>query len=484
MVPASVVFFILFNICAVSAVERLPAADKAKYKKYLEIFETSRNHYRPNSMENLKNATILMKEKFEGAGLEVKLHNFTTRDTTTGQSVSGTNVIGILKGQNFNTAKDEFIILGAHLDTRGLQNVGVDNDGSGLTALISLAEDLAGKDKCIQNYTILFVAFDRSETFDVQQGHGVCNKSCGSRAFINDLSVLIGSGSVKVAIIMDCISNFNNEDNSQKIYEQPIKDYFSHFYTVVQGLIYSNKGSYVAAVGREDEKLIVDKFVELFDDVKKSTYDQYRAVDFTWNFMGKPTGINLTNVETAFEKSDTLSFWDANLKSILLTDTCFQRNVLFSCKSLVWCDSYFKAAQDNSLGFMYTTVTAVKNLTKFLACTETDVNECKQGSAQCAEKASCINTYGSYRCNCKAGFTGDGFTCDDIDECTSQGLASCSRNAECINTPGSYSCNCKKGFTGDGYTCFGSDVSSTSTVTAPLCHIIMLLVVGLLEFMM
>lgn len=61
------------------------------------------------------------------------------------QSVSGTNVIGILEGQFFNTANDEVVILGAHLDTRGILHEGVNNDGSGLAALISLAEDLTGK---------------------------------------------------------------------------------------------------------------------------------------------------------------------------------------------------------------------------------------------------------------------------------------------------------------------------------------------------
>lgn len=65
------------------------------------------------------------------------------------QSVSGTNVIGILEGQFFNTANDEVVILGAHLDTRGILHEGVNNDGSGLVALISLAEDLAGK-YCVQ----------------------------------------------------------------------------------------------------------------------------------------------------------------------------------------------------------------------------------------------------------------------------------------------------------------------------------------------
>lgn len=163
---------------------------------------------------------------------------------------------------------------------------------------------ISGKDKCVQNHSILFVAFDRSETFDVQQGHAVCNKSCGSKAFVADMNTVIQRDSVKIAIIMDCISNFNQDANSQ-IYQQPIKDYFSTF-VEEQGLIYNNKGNYLAAVGREDEKEILTKYVELFDEVKKTTYDQYSVKDFMWNFMGKPTGINLTNVETAFDKSDTL----------------------------------------------------------------------------------------------------------------------------------------------------------------------------------
>lgn len=157
----------------------------------------------------------------------------------------------------------------------------------------------------MQNHSILFVAFDRSETFDVQRGNAVCNKSCGSTAFVSNINTVIPHGSVKIAIIMDCISNFNLDPESQKIYEQPIKDYFSNF-VFDQGDFYFNKGNYLVAVGREDEKEILTKYVDLFREVKKTTYDQYQAVDFMWNFKGKPTGINLTNVETAFEKSDTL----------------------------------------------------------------------------------------------------------------------------------------------------------------------------------
>lgn len=44
-------------------------------------------------------------------------------------------------------------------------------------------------------------------------------------------------------------------------------------------------------------------------------------------------------------------------------------------------------------------------------------------------------------------------TCPDVDECA-LGLAHCHADAECTNTHGSYKCNCKQGFLGDGiHTC-------------------------------
>ena len=42
----------------------------------------------------------------------------------------------------------------------------------------------------------------------------------------------------------------------------------------------------------------------------------------------------------------------------------------------------------------------------------------------------------------------------DIDECLNV-TVTCGENAECLNTEGSYSCQCKSGFTGDGYNCTG-----------------------------
>ncbi len=42
----------------------------------------------------------------------------------------------------------------------------------------------------------------------------------------------------------------------------------------------------------------------------------------------------------------------------------------------------------------------------------------------------------------------------DIDECEEE-LDTCDVNAICSNTPGSFACNCKRGYLGNGFKCEG-----------------------------
>ncbi|XP_033728275.1 cubilin-like [Pecten maximus] len=81
-----------------------------------------------------------------------------------------------------------------------------------------------------------------------------------------------------------------------------------------------------------------------------------------------------------------------------------------------------------------------------------DVNECQNGNNDCSENADCTNTEGSFSCACKDGFSGDGVTCLDENECQN-GNNNCSEDADCTNTEGSFSCQCKEGFSGDGVAC-------------------------------
>ena len=70
-------------------------------------------------------------------------------------------------------------------------------------------------------------------------------------------------------------------------------------------------------------------------------------------------------------------------------------------------------------------------------------------SSICSEYANCEMIGGNYTCSCWPGFSGNGQSCADIDECSLQG--SCHENSSCINVIGNYTCTCSPGYTGDGY---------------------------------
>lgn len=53
------------------------------------------------------------------------------------------------------------------------------------------------------------------------------------------------------------------------------------------------------------------------------------------------------------------------------------------------------------------------------------------------------------QCTCKSGFTGDGKTCNDDNECQ-LGTANCDSNATCTNTVGAFTCTCANGYRSTG----------------------------------
>lgn len=68
---------------------------------------------------------------------------------------------------------------------------------------------------------------------------------------------------------------------------------------------------------------------------------------------------------------------------------------------------------------------------------------CATSNGGCSANAYCFSwPNGQVSCYCKPGYTGDGKTCADVDECVTPGFnTGCHANAACSNTVGSWTCN-------------------------------------------
>uniref|UniRef100_A0A8D2LHA2 Signal peptide, CUB and EGF-like domain-containing protein 2 n=1 Tax=Varanus komodoensis TaxID=61221 RepID=A0A8D2LHA2_VARKO len=86
-----------------------------------------------------------------------------------------------------------------------------------------------------------------------------------------------------------------------------------------------------------------------------------------------------------------------------------------------------------------------------------NVDECAEGIDDCHPDAICQNTPKLYKCMCKPGYSGEGKTCKDIDECDNDFDGGCVH--ECFNIPGNYRCTCYDGFmlAQDGHNCLDVD---------------------------
>lgn len=101
-----------------------------------------------------------------------------------------------------------------------------------------------------------------------------------------------------------------------------------------------------------------------------------------------------------------------------------------------------------------------------------DKDECETGNNNCDTNSECINRIGDFECQCFPGFTSDDITtgkCYDIDECLT-GIHYCGPGAECNNLQGSFECNCLIGYSGDDDDqCYDIDECAVSETRLNTC---------------
>uniref|UniRef100_H3BBA5 Latent-transforming growth factor beta-binding protein 4 n=1 Tax=Latimeria chalumnae TaxID=7897 RepID=H3BBA5_LATCH len=99
-----------------------------------------------------------------------------------------------------------------------------------------------------------------------------------------------------------------------------------------------------------------------------------------------------------------------------------------------------------------------------------DINECL-AEARCGSGGRCVNTDGSYRCECSPGYriNSEGTECADVNECLEGDY--CFPNGECLNTVGSYNCLCAEGFmtSPEGSLCLDVDECSRGACQGGQC---------------
>ncbi|XP_073528509.1 EGF-containing fibulin-like extracellular matrix protein 1 [Phyllobates terribilis] len=97
-----------------------------------------------------------------------------------------------------------------------------------------------------------------------------------------------------------------------------------------------------------------------------------------------------------------------------------------------------------------------------------DVDECLTGTHNCRPDQVCNNVRGSFTCLCPRGYQKRGEQCIDIDECSISSFC----HHHCVNTLGSYYCQCNIGFqlAPNNYSCVDVDECSTSSPCAQECY--------------
>lgn len=93
-----------------------------------------------------------------------------------------------------------------------------------------------------------------------------------------------------------------------------------------------------------------------------------------------------------------------------------------------------------------------------------DADVCSISNGGCSPDATCTSNGVNMVCACNAGYSGDGRTCTDINECLIDN-GGCPSTQDCINTPGSHQClniqTCKDACTGELQGCMADAVGGS-----------------------
>ena len=171
---------------------------------FYEIFNRPRSDAYSSSLKDKSRELILA--RFKEYGLETNVQAFTANKN--GIQYKGKNLIAILPGKYRNVkGKDTIVLAGAHYDTVRT-SPGVDDNGSGMVAILEVARILSSMPQL--NHTVMFVAFDLEE-------NGLIGSMAFTKEYLIPRELLDGQTKFLGAYIIDMALNYESSENSQRI---------------------------------------------------------------------------------------------------------------------------------------------------------------------------------------------------------------------------------------------------------------------------
>jgi Zn-dependent M28 family amino/carboxypeptidase len=228
--------------------------------------------------KNLDNAANYIETEFSNLGYSIEKQTYPANDKPY------TNLITQKTGSR---NPEQIIIVGAHYDTV-TGSPGADDNASGVAGLLELARLWGGGHK-----TVRFVAFTLEEPPFYK------TDLMGSRVYAE---------SVKCENItaMICLEMLGYYTEKSQDYPLPL-----------MGMIYPDKGNFIAMVGNLSSRSLVKKVEKVFKKNCTTPAESLSTFDFV-------TGVDF---------SDHASFWEIGVPAVMVTDTAFYRNPHYHAES-------------------------------------------------------------------------------------------------------------------------------------------------------
>ena len=139
--------------------------DSATVKKHLYTLASDEMEGRKPGTPGIEKAAQYIENEFKRIGLKTFEELTTYRQNFTHNGIKMFNIVGVLEGKS---KKNEYVIVSAHYDHLGMKKSGEDkifnganDDASGVTGVLALAEYFANKKQ--NERTIVFIAFTAEE---------------------------------------------------------------------------------------------------------------------------------------------------------------------------------------------------------------------------------------------------------------------------------------------------------------------------------